>query len=132
MITGTKIGEVAVDSGQIMIIDPCYIDDDFNNQFDGQYEDKQRSSYEMNYNGCCQASLNEKGYGTLANSLGINLAIASRTAYGDGVYPVYAEISSGGRIKTLTIDFDPEPDEDNICIDCGNVIDSIDDCDCEY
>ena len=35
MITGTLVGQVAVDSGQIMIIDPCYIEDSFNNQFDG-------------------------------------------------------------------------------------------------
>ena len=130
MNTKTIIGQVAVDSGQIMIIDPCYIKDDFNNEFDPNTKGQESSSYEMNYDGCCNATLSNKGYGTLANSLGIDLAIACGTLYGDGVYPVYAEFDDSGRVKTLTIDFDPEPE--NICEHCGeiNMGDSIYDCSC--
>jgi hypothetical protein len=110
--TKTLIGQVAVDSGQIMIIDPCYINKDFCNEFDGSYEDKQRNSYEMNYNGCCEATLNNKGYGALGNEYVNDLAIACGTLYGDGVYPVYAEMKDG-RVKSLTIDFDDAPEDDD-------------------
>ena len=113
MITGTKIGEVAVDSGQIMIIDPCYIEQDFSNQFSGEYENDPKSEYEMNYDGCCKATLNENGYGALQS-----LAIACRTTWGDGTYPVYAEFNSDGQVTSLTIDFDDQPDYD-VCGNCG-------------
>jgi hypothetical protein len=128
MITGTQIGQVAVDSGQIMIIDPCYINKDFCNEFDGTYEDKQRGSYEMNYNGCCEATLNEKGYGAIGNEYVDALAIASRTTYGDGVYPVYAEFNDNGQITSLTINFDPR-EEENLCGSCGEDLDW--DCRCD-
>lgn len=108
-----QIGSVAVDSGQIMIIDPCYIENDFSNDFNGHFKDEPKSSYEMNYDGCCQATLNEVGYGSIQQ-----LAIACRTTYGDGVYPVYAEFNSSGQVTSLTIDFDPTP-ESETCYTCG-------------
>ena len=118
MITGTQIGQIAVDSGQIMIIDPCYIEDSFETQFDGKYEDQQKISYAMNYDGCCQATLNEKGFGSLGNKYVNQLAIACRTTYGDGVYPVYAQFNDDGQVTSLTIDFDPR-EEDDLCHMCG-------------
>jgi len=126
MTTKTLIGQVAVDSGQIMIIDPCYINADFVKEFDPATKGNEQSDYEMNYDGCCNASLSSKGYGQLEG-----LAIACGTLYGDGVYPVYAEMDSRNRVKTLTIDFDPEPE--NICDHCGeiNTGSSIYDCSCE-
>ena len=115
MITGTQIGSVAVDSGQIMIIDPCYIQDDFNTQFDGNYDNEPKSSYPMNYDGCCQATLNKNGFGSIGMG---QLAIACRTTYGDGVYPVYAEFNDDGQVTSLTINFDPREEED-LCGYCG-------------
>lgn len=128
MITGTLVGQVAVDSGQIMIIDPCYIENDFNNQFDGKYEDQQKATYAMNYDGCCQATLNKKGFGSLGNKYVNELAIACRTMYGDGVYPVYADMDGDGRVKSLTISFDDAP-EDDLCGYCGEELDW--DCRCD-
>ena len=127
-----QIGSVAVDSGQIMITDPCYIKADFNNEFDPDTKNQESKSYEMNYDGCCNATLSDKGYGALANSLNIDLAFACGTLYGDGVYPVYAEFDASGRVKSLTIDFDPVPEED-LCYDCGvNMYEESCDCEDEY
>lgn len=133
-MTKTKIGEIAVDSGQVMIIDPCYINTDFVKEFDpgqlGEFDDAPtQDSYEMNYDGCCNATLSKEGYGALKNAYGQKLAIASRTAYGDGLYPVYAELDRNGRIKTLTIDFDPV-NEDDLCPECGTDL-SYDYCNCD-
>jgi len=120
----TKIGSIAVDSGQIMIIDPCYINADFAKEFDHSTKGQDQDSYEMNYNGCCNATLSKKGYGSLEK-----LAIACGTLYGDGEYPVYAELDRNGRVKTLTIDFDPVPEAD-LCDYCGvNMYEES--CDCE-
>jgi hypothetical protein len=38
--------------------------------------------------------------------------------YGDGVYPVYADMDGDGRVKSLTIDFDGSQDDD-LCGYCG-------------
>ena len=110
--TKTLIGQVAVDSGQIMIIDPCYINADFAKEFDPDTKNQESSSYEMNYDGCCNATLSNKGYGPLGNEYVNDLAIACGTLYGDGVYPVYAEMKDG-RVKSLTIDFDDAPEDDD-------------------
>jgi hypothetical protein len=125
MTTKTLIGQVAVDSGQIMIIDPCYINADFAKEFDTSTKGKEQSEYEMNYDGCCNATLSDKGYGQLEN-----LAIACGTLYGDGVYPVYAEFDDNNRVKSLTIDFDPRSDaDDDVCENCGEDMDW--DCRCD-
>lgn len=134
MITGTLIGHVAVDSGQIMIVDPCYINADFPKEFDpgqlGEFDDSPtQPSYEMNYDGCCNASLNKNGYGQLGNNFSDTLGFVSRTAYGDGVYPVYADIDRNGTVKSITIDFDP-PGDGELCDICGTDL-YYDECDCD-
>jgi hypothetical protein len=119
-ITQTLIGHVAVDSGQIMIADPCYIEAGFNNQFDPDTKNQgEQPKYEMNYDGCCNATLSKRGFGQLGNEYTEMLGLACGTLYGDGVYPVYAEMKDG-RVKSLTIDFDPRSDEDDdVCGNCG-------------
>ena len=134
MITKTQqIGQVAVDSGQIMIIDPCYINADFCKEFspDGTESNApQKESYKMDYDGCCNATLSNKGYGPLGNEYVNQLAIACGTLHGDGVYPVYAEINEDGRVKSLTIDFDPRSDsDDDLCDYCGQDVNY--DCRCD-
>ena len=58
------IGEIVVDTGNIVISDPCYIDDE-------------------------------------------EISVTIQTAYGDGVYPVYAEKDERGHIKRVLVDFAP-------------------------
>lgn len=80
------IGTIGVDSGQIMIIDPCYID--------GSWD-------ESSYDECCTASLSKNRFGAVKSLF----AICSSTAYGDGEYPVYAEVDKDGMITSVHIDF---------------------------
>lgn len=93
------VGTIAVDSGQIMVIDPCYVwSDDFAlgaEPTGGEYD------------AVCRVTTGTKGFGQ------IDLGFATGTLYGDGVYPVYAEMVDG-RIARLIIEFDPsDEDEDD-------------------
>lgn len=151
------IGTVAVDSGQILICDPCYVDshwvkEDFKviskyqhidgtiliyptdfphydfvipkygktmNQMVEDYEAVQLpreipDGGNFSYNTCCQATLTEEGYGHLNFPKGFEgLGVVSSTGYGDGVYPVYAEIDDRTkRVKSITIDFMDEDEDD--------------------
>lgn len=146
-VTKVLIGEVAVDSGQLMICDPCYIDSQWENE---DFEDirvyknehtgktltypKDFTSYEdvlpeygktmnilisehdwkitesaepksgFSYNACAKATLSETGHGELKFKLGhVGAGLAFSTAYGDGLYPVYAKYDKDGVIVSVTI-----------------------------
>jgi len=95
--TSMIVGEVGVDSGQIMIVDPCYVlDDDFvvgGKPTGGKYD------------AICRMTLSGKGYGEVADGF------ATGTLGGDGTYPIIAELNDRGQIVRLTIDF--AYDDDN-------------------
>jgi len=146
-VTKVLIGEVAVDSGQLMICDPCYIDSQWENE---DFEDirvyknehtgrtltypKDFTSYEdvlpeygktmnvlisehdwkitesaepksgFSYNACAKATLSEDGHGELKFKLGhVGAGLAFSTAYGDGMYPVYAKYDKDGVIVSVTV-----------------------------
>lgn len=90
------IGRCGVDSGQIMITDPCYvIDDGFS---------------EADYQTVCDITLSEESAGPLMYEKGHEgKAVVSSTGIGDGYYPVYATYDDlgdwGERITKLEIDF---------------------------
>jgi hypothetical protein len=92
------LGNFAVDSGQVMIGDPCYLDD-FKN--DDYKEDGVQNDY--SYSGVCATTTTKENGGELSVN-GVSLAVVSSTGMGDGVYPVYA-IKENGRIKEITIKF---------------------------
>jgi len=137
-----EMGMVAVDSGQLMITDPCYVDSDWvNEKFEdlrlikdketgntyqfrrdfNSYEEKiegfdktvnqlmeekrfekVKTVGEMNYSyaGSSEASLSDQGYGELKFKTGAEGAgLAFRTAFGDGMYPVYGEKYDGKIIR---------------------------------
>jgi hypothetical protein len=82
------VGAVGVDSGQLMIVDPCYVTDG------PMYED------------ICNLTLAEN-YGEVA------LGFATTTLHGDGMYEVYAIKGANGRIAGMLVWMDDhEPDED--------------------
>lgn len=93
-----KIGHCSVDSGQIMIVDPCYVIGE--------------SHSESDYDKICEVTLNNEGPVRYAGPVMGGHAIASGTLYGDGRYPVWAEVDSNGCVRSLTIDFDPGVEED--------------------
>jgi hypothetical protein len=103
------IGQFAVDSGQAIVGDPCYLEDwkPWNSEEDN-FEDHVNKVGEYGYLGACNATLG-KGFGQLGNK-----AVAFSTGYGDGLYPVYANINEDGRVGLIVIDFTGEYDvEDN-------------------
>jgi len=104
------IGHVAVDSGQVMVVDPCYIRELWRgNSFisdpneDGSYT----PTNELSYDGCCTATLSKERAGQAG------FAVASSSGYGDGEYPVYAEYNDEGQIERLTIEFISDDNEEN-------------------
>lgn len=102
MKTLRTIGSVGVDSGQILITDPCYV-----------YEDEfvpDAPPTGGKYDTTCRITLHGDCYGENGDGF------VSATAFGDGRYPVYGEFD-GDRLVRITIDFDPdgsiELDDDN-------------------
>jgi hypothetical protein len=82
------IGHVGVDSGQIVISDP------------GNVRDLPMSDV-------VNASLSGGGLvGEFSHIPGAGLAVASPTAYGDGIYPVF-QVIDNGELAGLFIDFQP-------------------------
>jgi hypothetical protein len=96
----TYIGSFAVDSGQAMIGDPCYLDEwqPWDSEIN-KFEEHVNKAGEYSYLGACNATL-DKGYGALGN-----LGVVFSTGYGDGLYPVYAEITDDGRVGKIIVDF---------------------------
>lgn len=100
----TLIGHFAVDSGQAMVGDPCYLDE-WQSEYDN-FDDYVNKAGEYSYLGAAQATLT-KNYGVLG---GANAVVFS-TGYGDGYYPVYAELNDEGRVAKIVIDFIGEDEE---------------------
>lgn len=95
-----RAGSICVDSGQVMLVDPCYIDKDFSTEWDKEaIEGKEDPG--LNYNGACRITLSKKGCGNFAK----DMAFATSTGYGDGVYPVYVKRDTNGRIIAMKIKF---------------------------
>jgi len=104
------IGEFFVDSGQAIVGDPCYLDEwqTWNSDSEVKFEEHKNRAGEYGYLGSANATLSKQGYGVLSNGK----AIAFTTGYGDGLYPVYAELNSEGYISKIIIDFEDEEVED--------------------
>ena len=101
------IGYFAVDSGQAMIGDPCYLDDwkPWNSEQDN-FEDHTNKVGEYGYLGACNATLT-KGYGELNKGS----AVVFNTGHGDGMYPVYADIEDG-IVQSITVNFIRDEEQD--------------------
>lgn len=150
-MTKKLLGYVGVDSGQLMICDPCYIDgfwvdqpyDDsrvfrfvsdlragetltfgkdfrlFNETPLGYSSDVntliasgvlERMPYQLpdprwGYNTVCHGTLSENGAVQIKYPKGHDgLAVAFRSGYGDGCYPVYGFTNEDGRIVRVVIE----------------------------
>jgi hypothetical protein len=99
-------GSIAVDSGQAMVGDPCYLDK-WENWTDGTPFDHEAKAGEYGYLGACGVTLKD-GYGQLGSAE----AVAFTTGYGDGLYPVYVKLNDDGRVGMVVIDFDGELDKE--------------------
>ena len=101
-----KVGYVGVDSGQVIITDPAYLEDFESNNFDGSKKSatgrsrygKKSKEFEYSYSGCCEAT--STGAGQLTGRRGV----AVTTGMGDGIYPVYVEYENG-MVRSVTVQF---------------------------
>ena len=107
------IGKFGVDSGQAMIGDPCYLDSWQTWESEKEpFENHKNKKGEFSYLGACNATI-ENTHGVL----GQGSSVVFTTGYGDGVYPVFAEIEDG-RVVKVVIDFNGTLDEN------GNEVDN--------
>jgi hypothetical protein len=95
-----QIGTVYVDSGTVFVGDPCYTATG-----DASNHIKTWSEW------CDRSPFGEKPY-DVTEPAGHGLGLSIPTKYGDGTWPVFAELSEG-RVARVIIDFDPEYDEDD-------------------
>jgi len=97
------IGMIGVDSGQIMIVDPCYLKDWKNNEYKGQTI----RTGDFSYDGACRETVSKEKAGELGllPDGSSAMAVVAASGYGDGLYDVFATYK-GGRIKEIQIKFD--------------------------
>lgn len=101
-----EIGVVGVDSGQLILCDPCYLSRWINNEYDSEAKKN-----DFSYSRACQLTLSEEQGGQLFFDAGhAGQAVAFSSGFGDGVYPVIATYKNYGtkdqpdiRIKKVEI-----------------------------
>jgi hypothetical protein len=110
------IGTIGVDSGQMMLCDPCYVDswdrDDGTFADDAMGREKPEHT-NFSYAGACNATLSKQKAGILGRGTG---AVCS-SGFGDGSYGVYIKRSDegpwGNRVGAMMIVFiSDDEDED--------------------
>jgi len=94
----TLIGSIAIDSGQAMVGDPCYLDKWQTNEGEPFELDGKQGDY--SYLGACATTISQT-----AGELGSGSSVVFNTGYGDGVYPVFADINEEGQVKRVLIEF---------------------------
>lgn len=113
---GKQIGVVGVDSGQVLICDPCYINSEWDSDMskaDDWNTAVKAAAGKFSYEGCCYATLSSVGHGQLNYKRGhAGVGIASRTAYGDGSYPAHEVLNDKGEFRGIFIDFLPGDEEE--------------------
>jgi hypothetical protein len=95
------IGSIAVDSGQALIGDPCYLEEWKPWESDKiAFDEHHNKVGEYGYLGACNATLTNN-YG----ELGLGSAVVFNTGWGDGSYPVYAKLNNDGMVMEVTVKF---------------------------
>ena len=84
-------GRCGVDSGQIMVIDPCYA-------FQDDYNGMSSEVTGGNYDAICRVSIadNFGEFPLPANGYPGNVGVVTSSGYGDGNYPVFVDVCSPG------------------------------------
>ena len=93
------IGHVGVDSGQLLITDPCYLKEFKNNEYTGK-----RKKKDYSYAGCAEVTLSKNCGGNFKDEKYKQIGVAVGSGLGDGVYPVEA-IYEDGIVKEVNIKF---------------------------
>lgn len=104
------LGTVGVDSGQLLLTDPCYIDGEWEDEPYETLREYEHAGFPYSYNGACQATLSE-GFGELVFSAGhTGAGVAFATGWGDGLYNVFGEKHDGRIVRVyVNLGADPSP-----------------------
>lgn len=99
-----QIGTVGVDAGLCYLGDPCYVIDNHLGKMPwGEFLNKMYASDPVNgENGrhwTVRSPMPNPAYGDFPAGVVVS------TGYGDGEYPVYAEINDEGRVMSVTVRF---------------------------
>lgn len=100
-----KIGVVGVDSGQLMVCDPCYVNDDWKRELpEGWKPPEDCDNQPFSYEGACNLSCGKKRGGQMIFKRGnAGAGVAVSTGFGDGTYSVYLERDKYGVPKRLIV-----------------------------
>lgn len=114
-----QVGKCCVDSGQMMLVDPAYVEDADYQRRPFTHEDNGDGTF--NYQGAMNAS--NPAAGQLKNKHGAPVAVVCSTGWGDGTYPVFVDVAPNGRVAGMHIlfmeeeyareDYDLEDDEED-------------------
>ena len=115
------IGTIGVDSGQMILADPCYVKDfaDDNSDAEGVMKlmeaMKDGSDNSFSYIGACSQSNTPQQAGVLVNDIGAEMGVVCSSGFGDGGYPVYVKRHDfgewGKRVVEMKIEFVNEEQE---------------------
>lgn len=92
----TLLGYCGVDSGQLIVVDPCYLK---------EWKDGEYNKSDNHYGLACDATLSEAQGGEVLVAGIAGTGVAFSSGWGDGCYPVYAHYNSDGRIGKIEILF---------------------------
>ena len=98
-ITNKIIGHCTVDSGQLIIVDPCYLESWKDGEFYPDINDN-------HYSQCCNITLNNPNKaGEIIISQIAGKGVVTQTGDGDGIYPIKASYNKDNTITKITINF---------------------------
>jgi hypothetical protein len=109
-VTRKLIGSIGVDSGQMMVGDPCYLHEWKPEEYitGKELQPDKDGKYPYTYPGACSSTQSKDQGGILGRNY-CGLSAVCSTGYGDGEYPVYLEYSDEGtwgkRVKRLIVEF---------------------------
>lgn len=90
------LGYCAVDSGQLIVVDPCYL-----KEWNHGKNDELDNHYGL---ACLATSLKAQGGEILVSGMA-GTGVAFSSGWGDGSYPVYAHYDRDGRVSKIEILF---------------------------
>lgn len=99
------IGYAAVDSGQLLIVDPCYLGEWKAGEVKCTKNGAVSNAEDNHYAECVEKTLSFNGGGSLVIAGTAGEGVVFETGYGDGYYPVTAHYNEDGRIIKVTVDF---------------------------
>ena len=93
----TRIGAVGLDSGTILVVDPCYVlhKQELPDVFGTSWEDFVRSNI-----------VGSHGEWPESKALDGDMGVVIHSPHGDGVFPVWGRIDEHGRVMEIRILFD--------------------------